>query len=138
MPWLGAPPTNPMLAPLAGNLPLALEEMAEVIVFAGMAEEIVFRGFLFHRLQAYFGESVLARMAMVIAGGFFFGALHWFGQGLFGAINASIMGVLFGTIYFAAGQRLWFLMIMHAAFDVFAIWLTYAGLEEQVARSVFG
>ena len=50
MPWVGAPPTNPMLAPLAGNLPLAVEEMAEVIVFAGMAEEIVFRGFLFHQI----------------------------------------------------------------------------------------
>lgn len=138
MPYLGAPPTNAMLAPLAGNLEATLVEIAEVIVLAGFAEEIVFRGFMFHRLQVLLGESIFARGLMVVGGGVFFGGLHWFGQGLFGAANATIMGLIFGVLYFANGQRLWFLMIMHAAFDAFAVWLTYAGLEEQVARSVFG
>ncbi|MEQ1753812.1 MAG: type II CAAX endopeptidase family protein [Micropepsaceae bacterium] len=138
MPYLGAPPTNAMLAPLAGNLQATLVEIAEVIVLAGFAEEIVFRGFLFHRLQVLYGSSVGARIFMVLGGGLFFGSLHWFGQGYFGAVNATIMGVIFGTLYFLNGQRLWFLIIMHAGFDAFAVWLTYAGLEEQVARSVFG
>ena len=34
-------------------------------------------------------------------------------------------------------RRLWSLMIAHAAFDVLAIYLIYAGLEERVAHAVF-
>lgn len=59
----------------------------------------------------------------------FFGALHYFGQGHFGALNATIVGFLFSVIHF---------LNQHAAFDVCAVWLTALGVEEQVARSVFG
>ena len=41
-------------------------------------------------------------------------------------------------IYFLNGQKLWYLVATHAAFDVTAVWLTYFGLESVVAHSVFG
>jgi membrane protease YdiL (CAAX protease family) len=138
MPYFGAPPTNPILAEFEGNLEATLIASAEMIVLAGLAEEIAFRGFMFNRLQAAFGSSAGARLIMIVGGGVFFGALHYFGQGFFGALNATIMGLFFGAVYFLNKQRLWFLIVTHASFDVFAVWLTYAGLEERVARSVFG
>lgn len=138
MPYFGAPPTNPMLAPLEGNLAATLEQTVEMIILAGLAEEIVFRGFMFNRLQAAFGTGAFARLLMIVGAGVFFGALHYFGQGFFGALNATIMGLAFGVIYFLNRQRLWFLIVMHASFDVCAVWITYLGLEARVAQSVFG
>lgn len=138
MPYFGAPPTNPMLAPLEGDMQAALIASLEMIILAGFAEEIVFRGFLFNRLQTAFGTGWFARAAMIAGVALFFGGLHAFGQGYFGALQATIMGFLFGVIYFLNRQRLWFLIVMHAAFDVCAVWLTVLGIEEQVARSVFG
>jgi uncharacterized protein len=138
MPYFGAPPTNPILAPLEGDLTAALIASAEMILLAGLAEEIVFRGFMFNRLQAAFGSGALARFTMIVGAGIFFGALHCFGQGFFGALNATIMGLAFGIIYFLNQQRLWFLIVMHASFDVCAVWLTYLGIEARVAQAVFG
>jgi membrane protease YdiL (CAAX protease family) len=138
MPYFGAPPTNPILAPLEGDLTAALIASAEMILLAGLAEEIVFRGFMFNRLQAAFGSGALARFTMIVGAGIFFGALHYFGQGFFGALNATIMGLAFGIIYFLNQQRLWFLIVMHASFDVCAVWLTYLGIEARVAQAVFG
>ena len=138
MPYFGAPPTNRLLAPFEGHLHAALIGSLEMIVLAGFAEEVVFRGFLFNRLQTAFGTGGFARGIMILGVGLFFGGLHYFGQGVFGALNATILGLLFCVIYFLNKQRLWFLIIMHAAFDVCAVWLTYFGIEEKVARSVFG
>jgi membrane protease YdiL (CAAX protease family) len=75
---------------------------------------------------------------MVLGTGLFFGLAHILGQGFYGALQATLIGWLFGTIYFLNGQRLWFLMITHAAFDVAAVWIIYFGLEERIAHSVFG
>jgi membrane protease YdiL (CAAX protease family) len=138
MPYFGAPPTNAVLAPLEGDIEAALISSVEMIVLAGFAEEVVFRGFLFNRLQAAFGSGWFARTLMIVGAALFFGGLHYFGQGYFGALNATIMGFLFCVIYFLNQQRLWFLIVMHAAFDVCAVWLTALGIEEQVSRSVFG
>lgn len=138
MPYFGAAPTNPILAPLEGDMQAAVIASIEMIVLAGFAEEVVFRGFLFNRLQTAFGTGWLARAVMIAGVALFFGGLHYFGQGYFGALNATIMGFLFCVIYFLNQQRLWFLIVMHAAFDVCAVWMTALGIEEQVARSVFG
>lgn len=138
MPYFGAPPTNPILAPLEGNLEATLIESAQMIVLAGLAEEIAFRGFMFNRLQAAFGTSTFARLLMIVGGGVFFGALHYFGQGVFGALNATVMGLFFGAVYFLNKQRLWFLIVTHASFDVCAVWLTYLGIEARVAHAVLG
>src|SRR5207244_4484475 len=50
MPLLGAPPFNPAFQYLVGNR-VALPSMVFDVIFgAGFGEELVFRGFLFHRL----------------------------------------------------------------------------------------
>lgn len=138
MPYLGAPATNPILAEYVGNLEATLVATVEMIILAGLAEEIVFRGFMFNRLQAAFGEGLFARTLMIVGASCFFGGLHYFGQGYFGAIHATILGFAFSVIYFLNGQKLWYLVATHAAFDVTAVWLTYFGLESVVAHSVFG
>jgi hypothetical protein len=138
MPYLGAPPTNPFLAPLEGDLAASLSATVRMMVLGGVLEEIVFRGFLFNRLQTAMGTGFSARAAMVVGAGLFFGAVHYFGQGVFGAVHAAILGIVFGAVYFLNRQRLGCLIVTHAVFNATGVWMTYAGVEEAVARSVFG
>jgi membrane protease YdiL (CAAX protease family) len=57
-------------------------------------------------------------------------------QGLTGVQQATIVGLLFGTIY-AITRRLWMLMVAHTAFDLTALAMIYWNLESAVAHLVF-
>ena len=136
MPLLGADPINRAYHYLAGNtaaLPLML---LNVILIAGLGEEIVYRGYLFERLGKLLGKNAIAQAAIVLIGAALFGAAHYAGQGLAGAQQATIVGLVFGTA-FAVTSRLWPLIIAHAAFDVAAVFIIYWDLESAVAHWVF-
>jgi membrane protease YdiL (CAAX protease family) len=136
MPLLGAPPINQAYHYLAGNpaaLPAALFAM---IVRAGFGEETVFRGFLFERLGKLFGTSARAKTFTVILTAGLFGLAHYVDQGLAGVEQATIVGLVFGTIFAVTG-RIWSLMAAHAAFDLTALAIIYWNLESDVAHLVF-
>lgn len=136
MPLLGAPPINQAFHYLVGNraaLPLAIFAM---IVGAGFGEETVFRGYLFERLGKLFGSSVWARTLIVIITSTWFGLDHYSLQGLAGVEQATIFGLVFGTIMAVTG-RIWTLIIAHAAFDLTALAIIYWDLESKVAHLVF-
>lgn len=136
MPLLGAPPINPAYHYLAGN-PAALPGMLfNVTVGAGFGEETVFRGFLFERLGKLFGRGAGATTAIVLLTSAWFGLIHYPGQGLPGAEQAAILGLVFGTIFANTG-RIWMVMFAHAAFDVIAVLIIYWNLESYVAHLVF-
>ncbi len=65
-----------------------------------------------------------------------FGLAHYSVQGLAGAEQATIVGLVYGTIFAVTG-RIWMLMIAHAAFDVTAVAMIYWNLESAVAHLVF-
>ncbi len=135
MPLLGAPPINQAYHYLAGNpaaLPAALFAM---IVRAGFGEETVFRGFLFERLGKLFGTSARAKTFTVMLTAGLFGLAHYVDQGLAGVEQATIVGLVFGTV-FAVTSRLWSLMAAHAAFDLTALAIIYWNLESDVAHLV--
>jgi hypothetical protein len=136
MPLLGADPVNHAYHFLAGN-PAALPGMLfDVIVGAGFGEETVFRGFLFERLGKLIGPGRVARTATVLVTSAWFGLVHYPVQGLAGAEQAVVTGLVFGTIFAATG-RIWMLMIAHAAFDVTAVGIIYWNLEPRVAHLFF-
>jgi membrane protease YdiL (CAAX protease family) len=105
-------------------------------VYAGLGEEIYFRGFLFERLGALIGRRPAAKALTVIATAVFFGSLHYPEQGLAGAEQATIVGLIYGAIYARTG-RLWLLISAHAAFDLTALAIIYWELETAVAHLVF-
>jgi uncharacterized protein len=136
MPLLGAPPVNPAYHWLQGDTRALPGMLFDVIVGAGFNEELVFRGFLFLQLGKALGTGRRARIVIVLLTSLWFGGLHAFGQGLAGAEQATITGLAFGTFYAATG-RLWPIVIAHAAFDVTAVGIIYAGLETTVAHGFF-
>jgi hypothetical protein len=103
---------------------------------AGFGEETVFRGYMFERLGKLFGPGVWARTFIVLLTAGWFGLAHYPVQGLAGAEQATIVGLVFGTIFAVTG-RIWMLMCAHAAFDLTALAIIYRNLESDVARFVF-
>jgi uncharacterized protein len=136
MPLLGADPINRTFQYLTGNtamLPAAVWAMFA----AGFGEETVFRGYMFERFGRLFGSGAGAKTAVVLITSAWFGASHYSLQGLAGVEQATMVGLVFGTIYARTG-RLWMLMWAHTAFDLTALAMIYWGLEYRVAHLVFG
>ena len=136
MPLLGADPINQTYHFLAGNR-AALPAMLYVIIAgAGFGEETVFRGWMFERFGKLFGPSVWAKTLVVLLTSILFGLAHYAVQGPAGVEQATIVGLVFGTIFAVAG-RIFMLMIAHAAFDLTALAMIYWNLETAVAHLIF-
>jgi membrane protease YdiL (CAAX protease family) len=136
MPLLGAPAINPAYHYLAGNTAALPGILFVMIVVAGFGEETLFRGYMFERLRKLLGSSVLATTAIVVLTSIVFGAEHLHEQGLAGAEQAAIVGLVYGTI-FAKTRQIWMLMIAHAAFDIAAVAIIYWNVESDVAHFFF-
>lgn len=135
MPLLGADPINHAYHFLAGNramLPAAIWAM----LVAGFAEETVFRGFLFERSSKLFGCSGAAKALTVLVTSGLFGLAHYADQGITGAQQGAITGLVFGAIYSVTG-RIFLLMCAHSAFDLTALAIIYWNLESSVAHFIF-
>ena len=136
MPLLGADPINHAFHYLAGNRAALPGAIFTMIVIAGFGEETLFRGFLFERLGKLLGSSAWARGFIVLITSGLFGLAHYPNQGLAGAEQATITGLVFGTVYAVTGA-IWLPMIAHAAFDLAALAIIYADVETRVAHWVF-
>ena len=136
MPLLGADSVNQTYHYLVGNSYASLAVVPMMIVTGGFGEETFFRGYLFERFGKLIGHGPGAKALTVLITSVVFASLHYFDQGLPGAQQASITGLVFGTV-FAFTRRLWPLMCAHASFDLTAVAIIYAGLESSVAHVVF-
>ena len=136
MPLFGAPAINQAYHYLTGNQAALPGAAYLMIVGGGFGEETVFRGYLFERLGKLFGGSLAAKTASVILSAGLFGLYHYREQGLAGVEQASITGLVFGTIFAATG-RLWMVMAVHAAFDLTALAIIYWNVESAVAHLIF-
>ena len=135
MPLLGADPINENYHYLAGNtamLPAAIWAM----LMAGLGEETVFRGWMFERLGKLFGNKLWAKALIVVLSSVLFGLGHYANQGWPGVEQATIFGLVFGSIFAATG-RIFMLMVAHAAFDLTALAIIYWDFELDIAHLIF-
>lgn len=132
---LGAPDLNPAYQWLVHNTHALPGMLFTAIVFAGFFEEVIARGFLFERLGRLIGTSRIAIVATILITSTLFGAAHLQDQHWPGAEQAFILALVDGAI-FAITRQLWFLIVMHAAFDIMAMFIIYFGLETSVAHAI--
>ena len=105
-------------------LKLAPRNAAELAVFtpvavtAGVWEELFYRGFLM-----WFFAPVTGVAGAVAATAVLFGVGHLY-QGWKGVLRTTAVGLLFGAGYALTGS-LWWLMLLHAAVDIFAGFLAF-------------
>lgn len=129
MPLLGSVPSaDSPFSFLKGNLTNALLFSIYVIVVGGFSEELVFRGFLFRQAQGWFGSSKVTLVLMVLVGSLIFGLPHIY-QGGFGVVQSILVGIIYGTLYLLNKRNLWMVMIAHATFDLFSIYIIYNDLS---------
>jgi membrane protease YdiL (CAAX protease family) len=136
MPLLGADPINQAYHYLVGNRAALPGMLYAVTIGAGFGEETVFRGYMFERLGKLFGSGGGAKALIVLLAAGWFGVVHYPVQGLAGVQQATIVGLVFGTIFALTG-RIWMLIFAHAAFDLTALAIIYLNLETDVAHLVF-
>jgi membrane protease YdiL (CAAX protease family) len=136
MPLLGADPINQAYHYLVGNRAALPGILFTMIFAAGFGEETVFRGYMFERLGKLFGTGAGAKVSIVLLTSVLFALAHYPDQGLAGVEQATITGLVFGTIFAVTG-RIWMLMCAHAAYDLAAVAIIYWNLEADVAHLVF-
>jgi membrane protease YdiL (CAAX protease family) len=136
MPLLGAPAINQAFHYLMGNRAALPGILFLIIVGAGFGEETLFRGYLFERFGKLFGTSAWAKTLTVVLTSAWFGVIHYPVQGLAGTQQATIVGLVFGTI-FALRRQIFPLIIAHIAFDLMAVAIIYWDLETEVAHFIF-
>jgi membrane protease YdiL (CAAX protease family) len=136
MPLLGADPVNQAYHYLAGNPAALPATLFAVIVGAGFGEETVFRGYMFERLGKLFGPGIATKPLIVLLTSAWFGLVHYPVQGLAGAEQAAIVGLVFGTIFAVTGS-IFMPICAHAAFDLTALAMIYWNLEADVAHLLF-
>jgi membrane protease YdiL (CAAX protease family) len=107
-----------------------------MIVIAGFGEETFYRGWMFERFGKLLGQSLFAKIAIVVITSILFASVHYPEQGIPGAEQALMTGLIFGSIFAVTG-RIFMLMIAHAAFDLTALWMIYYGLETRIAHLIF-
>ncbi|MDP9279882.1 MAG: CPBP family intramembrane metalloprotease [Gemmatimonadota bacterium] len=133
MPLLGFGPTNSTYHYLSGNTAALLVTLLWVIVGGGFGEELIWRGFLFERLGALLGPRAHAKVVIVVVTSILFALAHLWDQGIAGAVQASITGLVFGGTYVRI-RTIWPVMVAHAAFDVAAVLMIYWNLEQPIGH----
>ncbi len=88
------------------------------IVVAAFAEELVFRGYLYTRLERLLSSPLWATLLAALL----FGVVH-LNHGAAGALGAVFFGVL-TTVAFAATRRLWPTTLAHVAYNLSLVLLS--------------
>lgn len=109
------------------TLPSVLGWIGVGWVHGGWIEELLYRGFLFTRLEALFGKrqwSTLLAMLLLVA---FFGLGHAY-QGLGGMVFTAFSALVFFGVYFWAKRNLWAAILTHGFYDTVGWLLIIAGV----------
>lgn len=107
-----------------GNLQNYLALLAIGILFGGIVEELVFRGFVIGWGTRLFGEKCGLLLAFLSAA--IFGAAHLY-QGVAGALSTGIAGLAFGVLYLLTGRKLLPAILAHMTVNFIGITLIYLG-----------
>jgi membrane protease YdiL (CAAX protease family) len=121
------PPTvPPFLRNIRGDLPEYLYWMIPVTWgSAAFGEELLFRGFIFDRLDQLTGRRGI--WGVVLLQGLVFGVAHAY-LGASGAILAGVLGVVLGGVFVRAGRNLWPCFLVHGLIDSTSMTAVFLGL----------
>ena len=116
--------SSDLLGPIVARVTLA--ELVLVSLFAGVGEELLFRGFL----QTWLGEHGL--LVALILPNVLFGILHWISPGY--AVCTFCVGLYFSCLlHFADSVNLTALMVAHSLYDLVALMCLAREVRQQSA-----
>lgn len=115
-------------AEIQGHLSVALASLAIVWVFAGLGEEIGYRGYLLNKLAEVFGPGRTADVVAVLGSAVLFGFGHYY-KGPAGVLDSGIAGAILGVTYLISGRNLWASVLAHGFIDTVAVTWAYLGWD---------
>lgn len=121
----GRPPDLSDWGFLVGH-PGRLAALLGLIWLGSLGEELIYRGYLMHRVAGVGGGGRAAWLVSWIAISALFGWAHT-DQGLPGMTIEGIAGLALGALYLAAGRNLTVPIVAHAASNTLAMVLIYLG-----------
>jgi len=121
----GEPVDLSSFAKVEGDLANFLVLLALGLVFGGMIEELIFRGFAIGWGSAAFGERFAWPLAVLSAAVFGFTHLY---QGWSGVLSTGLAGFLLGALYVLSGRRLLPAMVAHMTNNAIGITALYLGI----------
>lgn len=107
---------DPVVETLVG---LPIHRALFVSVSAGVAEEIIYRGFLLTRLASLTGSERVA----VVVGGLAFAAMHAASRNRTRLVQLAALGVAFGVAFFSTDSLL-AVVVVHASYDALVLGTT--------------
>lgn len=94
---------------------------------AAIGEEMIFRGFLFTRLERLFGARPGSTVFALVAQGVLFGLSHAY-QGLSGIVLTGVTGLILGLVYLASSRNLIVCILLHALVDTISLTAIFLGV----------
>jgi membrane protease YdiL (CAAX protease family) len=113
---------------IRGHFMVVLMYLPIAWVFAGLGEEIGYRGYLLNKLADVFGRTRLADVIAVLGSAVLFGFGHYY-KGPAGILDSGVAGVILATAYLISGRNLWTCVLTHGFIDTFALFAAYLGWD---------
>jgi membrane protease YdiL (CAAX protease family) len=101
---------------LQDNLPLFILALVGVWIVSSFGEEVVYRGFLMHRVAELDEGSTRGWILATAVSAAVFGLAH-FSWGLVGIVQTTLMGLVLSVSYIALRRNLWVLVLAHVLMD---------------------
>ncbi len=111
---------------LKGNVQATTHLIGAAWLSAALGEELVFRAFLMHQLDALLGRLRGGRWIAALAGGVVFGLMHA-AQGASGILLTGVVGTMFGYAYLRSRRNLWAMILAHGLIDTWGVTTLYLG-----------
>lgn len=113
--------------PMVGNVPQLLFYFVLSWTFAAFIEEMIYRGYLMHRIADLFNRNNTGWIVGLILSNLLFGFGHLY-QGLSGMIITTITGFIFAWLYFVTNRNLWAAILAHGIYDTIGFLMIFLGV----------
>lgn len=120
-------PDVSVFRPLVGNVPQLLFFLLISWTFAAFIEEMIYRGYLMHRIADLFNRNKTGWIVGLILSNFIFGFGHMY-QGMSGMISTGISGLVFAGLYFVTNRNLWAAILAHGIYDTIGFLMIFFGV----------
>lgn len=122
----GRQPDLELFRMLTGNIKLTALFIALSWTLAAFGEELVWRGYLIHRVADVGGRTRAAWLFSLVLVSVVFGLAHGY-QGLTGWVEEAIAGLALGLMYLRTGRNLCVPIIAHGVCDTIDMVLIFLG-----------
>lgn len=111
---------------LRGNLDAVIQLIGIAWLSAAVGEELIFRAFLMHQLDALLSRLPMGQLIAALLNGAVFGAMHAV-QGVSGMVFTGIAGAVFAYAYLRSNRNLLAMILAHGLLDTWGLTTLYLG-----------